>query len=296
MDISDKSTMELLANDIITGIKDMFPNISVSIGLSTADHVIDFHAKYLEACAALQLRNKQYDADIFFFESLLSENGQSVCYSTSDEQKLFSALRSCDVTKAQNLIRDFLLGIQHQSPEITLLYIIGIINSVDRLRKDLNLPADHQEVLLISLLKNGQTTYHQAIDYLCSIVESVCAAISASQDTKKEKRLDNILEIIQSKYTDATFCLNDIAALLNTSPSNVVTIFKNQMNTTPMHYVDTLRMTKASFLLKTTDLPIREIILQVGYTDQTNFIRKFKTVYGVTPSTYRKVLEETEEN
>ena len=38
-----------------------------------------------------------------------------------------------------------------------------------------------------------------------------------------------------------------------------------------------------------TDSTIRDLVLQVGYNDVPNFLRKFKSIEGVTPSQYRQL-------
>lgn len=47
------------------------------------------------------------------------------------------------------------------------------------------------------------------------------------------------------------------------------------------------RMGKAAALLRTTDLKINEIALQVGYENQMHFSRAFKQTYNTTPSKWR---------
>ncbi|NGP57936.1 helix-turn-helix domain-containing protein [Paenibacillus thiaminolyticus] len=45
-------------------------------------------------------------------------------------------------------------------------------------------------------------------------------------------------------------------------------------------------------LLKHTDVPLRDIMSEVGYNDPTNFIRKFKKSDGLTPIQYRIAVRE----
>jgi AraC-like DNA-binding protein len=45
-------------------------------------------------------------------------------------------------------------------------------------------------------------------------------------------------------------------------------------------------------LLKSTALTQKEIMQKVGYFDQTNFIRKFRSAEGVTPAVYRTMVQD----
>ncbi|GAF08488.1 hypothetical protein JCM16418_2569 [Paenibacillus pini JCM 16418] len=46
--------------------------------------------------------------------------------------------------------------------------------------------------------------------------------------------------------------------------------------------------------LKTTNDPLKDIILKVGYMDTPNFIRKFKKETGYTPGQYRKMFSQSD--
>nr|MCR5032076.1 helix-turn-helix transcriptional regulator [Lachnospiraceae bacterium] len=62
---------------------------------------------------------------------------------------------------------------------------------------------------------------------------------------------------------------------------------KNEMDISPSDYLATVRMDKAKELLRTTDLKIRDISLEVGYEDDHVFTRRFKKYTGKTPGQYR---------
>jgi two-component system response regulator YesN len=48
-----------------------------------------------------------------------------------------------------------------------------------------------------------------------------------------------------------------------------------------------VRITTAKVLLEQSDQSIHEISILVGFSDQNNFIRKFKLMTGATPLQYR---------
>jgi hypothetical protein len=55
----------------------------------------------------------------------------------------------------------------------------------------------------------------------------------------------------------------------------------------PLRHFKILRMARASILLQTTFLSIKEIAAEVGYNDSGYFMRDFKRAYGLTPSQHR---------
>lgn len=108
------------------------------------------------------------------------------------------------------------------------------------------------------------------------------------QADDNELLLNKTLECIQSHLSDTGMSLDFIANTCGVSTSHLIKCFKRSMSTTPMQYVDSLRMDIARNLLITTNMSLREIIEQCGYLDESNFVRKFKRIEGITPMNYRK--------
>jgi AraC-like DNA-binding protein len=79
-----------------------------------------------------------------------------------------------------------------------------------------------------------------------------------------------------------------MADTLGLSISYVSRIFKTSMDETVMEYVNRLRMEKAKELLRTTQMPVKEIVEFVGYKDASSFIRKFRQFGHLTPLEYRQ--------
>lgn len=67
------------------------------------------------------------------------------------------------------------------------------------------------------------------------------------------------------------------------NPSYLTRLFKVSNGKTLMKYVDDLRFENSKTLLMSTNLPIKEIVRQVGYIDENNFSRKFHAKEGMAP-------------
>lgn len=65
-------------------------------------------------------------------------------------------------------------------------------------------------------------------------------------------------------------------------------IFLSHTGFTVMAYVNYMRIKKATVLLRSTDMSVLDIALEVGYDSHEGFIKAFKKVYGVTPNEYRR--------
>ncbi|MBP1996607.1 helix-turn-helix domain-containing protein [Paenibacillus eucommiae] len=98
---------------------------------------------------------------------------------------------------------------------------------------------------------------------------------------------DRIKAYIQEHFDDYNLNIQSMAADLGFSVSYISRIFKEDTGNTIMDHVKELRITKAKELLKTTELPVQEIVELIGYKDVSNFIRKFKQKLQMTPVEYR---------
>lgn len=94
------------------------------------------------------------------------------------------------------------------------------------------------------------------------------------------------LEYIQHNY-NKTISLDEVAAICNISTSYFSKLFKKIVGENFSNYVNKIRINEAKLLLETTDTPITNISLDLGFDDCGYFIKVFKKQEGVTPSVYR---------
>jgi AraC family transcriptional regulator, melibiose operon regulatory protein len=99
-----------------------------------------------------------------------------------------------------------------------------------------------------------------------------------------------IQEIIVLLHADlrATHRIADLAQQVDISPRQFERRFKDATGYPLRQYLKKIRLEKASELLATTFLSIKEISDQVGLEAVNHFIADFKQVYRVTPVEYRK--------
>ena len=100
-------------------------------------------------------------------------------------------------------------------------------------------------------------------------------------------RIYPVLDYIRQHYTEH-ICISDMASFLQMSESGFYSIFKKEMGTSPIKYLNEYRLSAARDLLLHTDDSIREIAEAVGIPDQFYFSRLFKGKYLVSPQQYRK--------
>jgi AraC-like DNA-binding protein len=81
--------------------------------------------------------------------------------------------------------------------------------------------------------------------------------------------------------------LSELATSVDISRSHLCHLFKTETGMSPGQYLLMLKMQKACELLATTLLSVKYIMIEVGYSSKSHFVRHFKQAYGLTPSEYR---------
>lgn len=104
---------------------------------------------------------------------------------------------------------------------------------------------------------------------------------SSHQILKKALRLidDGFLE-------DNT--LHDLSLKLNISARHLRRIFKNELNISPINYIETSRLLLAKNLLTDTNLNILDVAYASGFKSLRRFNDSFKSKYKISPSHFRK--------
>lgn len=91
---------------------------------------------------------------------------------------------------------------------------------------------------------------------------------------------------IDGRYTEP-LSLEHLAEAGHGSPYHLHRIFKRVTGVTPVEYIQRKRVGRAQELLESTDLPVTEVGLQVGWANTSYFITVFKKKVGCTPMAYR---------
>lgn len=95
-----------------------------------------------------------------------------------------------------------------------------------------------------------------------------------------------LMQYIHFNYS-RIICLEDLSALAGVNRTALISIFKELYGTTPLQYINRIRLMKAKELLANTDASVSEIAELVGFQSLHYFSRFFKAKEQCTPMEFR---------
>lgn len=102
------------------------------------------------------------------------------------------------------------------------------------------------------------------------------------EESSVERRMRTFLRYIHQHYAEE-LALADLAGSANVSKSECLRCFKSSLQTTPYHYLMEYRLSKAAALLESTDIPVGEISVSVGFHQMSYFGKRFREKTGYSP-------------
>jgi AraC family L-rhamnose operon transcriptional activator RhaR/AraC family L-rhamnose operon regulatory protein RhaS len=139
-----------------------------------------------------------------------------------------------------------------------------------------------------SLAQNDKSHGTMALIHCLSIISILCEQITLN-DSPSNKNIVSITKVFDfmENHYHKSIQVEDLAKLVNLSNSSLFRLFEQSMNTTPIAYLNQLRLEKACDLLRSTHQSITDIAFDVGFSDSNYFSRTFKKFMGSSPRDYR---------
>lgn len=159
---------------------------------------------------------------------------------------------------------------------------------------------------LCNLIFSSSLSQEEGEDYYIYSVEQLVNAYGDFQEMLQQLQdflRENRAGAEENKvFTNATFMklmkyindnyrgeisLTSAAQMMHMNANYVSQLFKKEAGVTFVHYITQRRLDDAKELLVTTQKPLTDIALDVGFNDTFHFIKTFKKLTGMTPGQYR---------
>jgi YesN/AraC family two-component response regulator len=217
---------------------------------------------------------------------------QVTSYPLKKEQELIQYISKGQKAEAQRLLNEilgyvfFASGQDFNVIKLRTLELLVLLS-----RAAINGGADVEEIFglnykYINLLDNFKTI-EELTFWLSKIMFRFTDLVFDLKEAKHADLIHKALRYIQSNY-QGKITLEEVATLVNLSPSYFSKVFKEGMNCSFTGYLNRYRIDQSKLLLKTTAIPLSEIGALVGFEDQSYFTKIFKKNTGMLPGKYRR--------
>jgi AraC family transcriptional regulator len=118
-------------------------------------------------------------------------------------------------------------------------------------------------------------------------MQSKAAVLMTSfQDRHRDPRIQSAVDLISNAYR-RRITLAELAQTVGLSVSHFAHLFQREMGVSPARFLREFRFRQAEQLMRTTALPLSEVLVLAGITERSHFMRAFKQRHGLSPSKYR---------
>ena len=150
------------------------------------------------------------------------------------------------------------------------------------------------ERISYSAIMARSDTVDELTDRIRNIANNICLFLTEKKKKDRETEIAGIEQFMQENALLERFSVQYMADYFGMSPSNLSNFYKQKTGMTIMERVTDIRMRQAEEYLLDEENPLtlNEIVEKIGYNNTSSFIRKFKSIYGVTPGQFVKVKRE----
>lgn len=270
----------------LVGLRACCGGVTMAISGVHSDHREGQRA-YLEAENAFELRFIKGNAQALRFDALGSGHSASMKTNQQAVERLRRALHVGDASQVSVALREITGGMQGMEASLfdfRCMYndILNVVSSEAR-------EQGVKEEEVYDLFKLSQCL---SLDDLDAMLHHVCARLVSGRDAilvpTVEGPIAKAHELIIKRFSEPGLSVSSIAAEVGMSDSKLSTEFKKVYRMTPLEYITRSRMHRARRLLRTTDMPVKDIALECGYYDISGFNRRFKAYTGMTPQQYKQ--------
>ncbi len=251
----------------------------------TCDSLHKIHYYYNDALRYLYL-NKYSHKEVLDNDSDLMGALSVIDY--NDIAKILEAKNQVEMDKLLDEYLEKLLYINHKhSFHLNSIYSI-IVSDISIYLQEMGLSPD-----LISGIDNqpGMDTFfseEQLKNKLHRIFIDISKLIgNLNPENKYSESVTKMLDFINANYMK-DISLDAMAETVKLHPNYASSLFKKEIGTAFIQYLNSYRIMKAkAFLKKNSELSLDKIAEMVGYENSRHFIKVFKKYSNITPGEYR---------
>lgn len=273
-------------------------NIITSIGISAlCPNFEEIGKSYLESTNALDYR-LIYGKDCLITPDMCQNHLQEENYPSAELQQLYMALASGNTAEALDVIQHIYEYTKSQECSLhSAKYICFDIFSI--LKRSPDFPSIGYSAILSKNLDILHLISFETVDDFFRVLIDIVTPLSQKQEITVDDNVSNfcnqLIMYVHNHCFHYDFQINSMAEHFRISPQHMRKIFKKHTGMSISDYIAQLKLEKAMQLLRESDMSINDIVLEIGNSDMSGFIRFFKKYTNQTPGQYRKKWQQNKD-
>ncbi len=223
----------------------------------------------------------------------LGKSGGQIQYPCKMSEAVLEGIKSGDTQSALEALDAFLddVFLRTQDGYQQQLYMMWMIGDI------LRLVPDYSAFIVNQSTASAYSDPVQTLFSICSLedkkkwmLDNVIRPVDEmlhTNDANKVFIVKRMISFIRENAGTSASDIENCAVFLNYNSSYLRKVFKDIMGVSYGKYMAKALLEKACDLLRTTDLPVSDIAREIGYSNSQNFIRYFKSEFGMTPGQFR---------
>lgn len=125
------------------------------------------------------------------------------------------------------------------------------------------------------------------------IEQWLLSQLRINSTSRREQDIDRIMTVIRQMYSNPNIRISELASIACLGKKQFERVFLAMVGMNPKEYARIVRFQKSLKLMQNQpeSLSLAQIAYQCGYSDQSHFIREFRTLSGYTPLSLREICE-----
>lgn len=184
----------------------------------------------------------------------------------------------------------FPVEVQAREFDLSLIERLCHINPSMQLPQSDPTSYDNNSTLIQNIIRNKQRTFCDKVESQGIIYQLIARFLKEAKPRVEvyDNRIQKVLAYIR-KNIYKTMDIDSLAEVACLSRDHLIRLFKKEVNTTPLQYINQKKIEKAQLILITNNISVKNIAYLLAYEDHAYFNRLFKKLTGVTPQQYRKI-------
>lgn len=215
------------------------------------------------------------------------------------ERAMLESLLGCDASACKKHIRSIILGTREYDQIALQMAAYRVIYEIKKALAAGRVLESRVEGLMPLVVRMSQesdvhtfATVYALLDRLDAVVDSACSVLSVRRQTKRQRLVAQIDELIANHYRDQSFHLGEIARMVDLNPRYLSRVYKQETGESVPKRLVRVRLESVKRELRRSARPIREILRDSGMAENPYFFKVFKDYTGTTPRQYRNLCEQ----